>query len=68
MKIDKNTTLADILAIKDADKILSKYNVPCLSCPMAKLELNELKIGQIAKIYKLDLKGILKELNGKKDI
>lgn len=55
------------MEIKDAEKILAKYKVPCLTCPMAKMELNELKIGQVADMYKLDLKGILKELNGEKN-
>lgn len=63
MEINKNTILSEILNIKGADKILTKYNVPCLTCPMAKLELDELKIGQVAKMYNLDLKNILKELN-----
>jgi hypothetical protein len=62
-KITKDTTLSEILEIKKADKILTKYGVPCLTCPMAKFELNELKIGQVAEMYKLDLKNILKELN-----
>lgn len=62
-KIDQNMALRKILKIKGAKKILAKYNLPCLTCPMAKMELNQLKIGQVADIYKLDLKGILKELN-----
>jgi len=62
-KIDRNMTLREILEIKGTEKILAKYKVPCLTCPMAKMELTQLKIGQIADMYKLDLKGILKELN-----
>jgi len=62
-KIDRNMTLKEILEIKGAEEILAKYNLPCLSCPMAKLELDKLKIGQVADMYKLDLSGILKELN-----
>lgn len=62
-KIDRNTTLREILEIKGTENILAKYNFPCLSCPMAKMELDKLKIGQVADMYKLDLDGILKELN-----
>lgn len=62
-KITKNTTLSEILKIGNAEKVLNKYGVPCLTCPMAKMELNKLKIGQVAGIYELNLTGILKELN-----
>ena len=37
--------------------------VPCLSCPMAAMEIDELEIGNVCKIYGLNLKKILKELN-----
>ncbi len=63
MKINKNTTLKEILSKAGSQKIMAKYGVPCLSCPMANYEINELKIGQVAKIYSLDIKGLLKELN-----
>lgn len=62
-KINSKTTLEKILEVKNAEKILTKYNVPCLSCPMAKFEIAELKIGDICKIYNIDLKNILKDLN-----
>lgn len=65
--INKNTTLKKIIEKPGAERILSKYGVPCLTCPMAKLELNKLKIGQVADMYGLDLKGMLKELNNKKN-
>lgn len=48
---------------KGADKILGKNGVPCLSCPMAPMEINKLKIGEVCKAYKLNLEKILKELN-----
>ena len=59
----KDTTLAEILQKEGADKILAKYNVPCLTCPMAKFEMEKLKIGEIAKMYNLDLEKILADLN-----
>ena len=62
-KVTLNTTLKKILELKGAEKILFKYNVPCLSCPLASLELKALTIGQVAKAYGLDLEKILKELN-----
>lgn len=61
--INQNSTLADLLKVKGAEKILAKYGVPCIYCPMAKFELDKLKIGEVCKIYQLPLKKILKDLN-----
>ena len=63
--ITKNTTLAKIMDEKDGAKILMKNGVPCLSCPMASFEIDKLKIGEVCKMYKLDLEKILKEVNKK---
>jgi len=65
MKITENTTLAEILEKPELVKILAKYNLPCLGCPMAKFEMENLKIGEICKMYGIDLEGILKALNKK---
>ena len=65
MKIDKDTTLAEILKFPEAEKVLAKYNLPCLGCPFAKFEMENLKIGEVCKMYGIDLKGLLKELNEK---
>jgi len=61
--ITKDTTLADILKKKGAEKVLAKYNLPCLTCPMAKFELENLKLGQVCKMYGIDADELLKELN-----
>ena len=63
MKLNKDTTLAEIIKIKGAKKVLSKYDLPCLHCPMARFEMQNLKIGAIAKQYSIDIKNLLKELN-----
>jgi hypothetical protein len=63
MKITKTTTLEKILELKNGEEILAKNNVPCVSCPMAEMELSSLKIGEVCKMYRLDLEKILKELN-----
>jgi len=62
-KITSDTTLAEILKYSQTEKILLKYNLPCLGCPMAVYEMGILKIGQAAKMYNIDLKNLLKELN-----
>lgn len=64
-KITQKTTLAKILEQKGAEEILHKNGVPCMSCPMAQFEVNELEIGKVCKAYKLDAEKILKELNQK---
>lgn len=62
-KITKDTTLAELLDKPEAEKILAKYNLPCLGCPFAKFEMENLKIGEVCKMYDIDLKNLLKELN-----
>ena len=62
-KITKNTTLAEVLEYSGAEKILVKHNVPCVTCPFAKMEMDKLKIGQICKMYKIDIDKLLTELN-----
>lgn len=63
MKITKNTTLAKVLEIKGAEKILLKYEMPCLHCAMAQMEMASLKLGDICSMYGINLDKMLKELN-----
>ena len=63
MKITKNTTLAKVLEINGAEKILSKFQMPCLGCAMAQIEMDTLKLGDICNMYGIDLDKLLKELN-----
>jgi hypothetical protein len=62
-KITSKEKLKEILQINGAEEILTKYGVPCLSCPMASFEADKLEIGKVCKMYGLNLKKILKELN-----
>lgn len=64
-KIGKDTTLAEILKYPGIEEILVKYNLPCLSCPLASFEIKMLKIGDVCKMYGIDLENLLKELNEK---
>ena len=63
MKITKNTTLDKILKVKGAEEVLAKHNVPCLTCPMAQMEMDTLNIGDICNMYNIDLKKVLEDLN-----
>jgi len=62
-KIGKDATLGKILKKRGAGAVLDKYGVPCMSCPMAAVEIEKLEIGEVCKIYGLNLAEILKELN-----
>ena len=61
--IKKTTTLKELLNLKGGMEILAKYNLPCLSCPMAAYEIAELKIGEVAEMYGLDSEKIIKDFN-----
>ncbi|MFO7872595.1 MAG: DUF1858 domain-containing protein [Candidatus Undinarchaeales archaeon] len=63
-KFDKDTKLEEVLTPEYAD-ILVKYKMPCIGCPMARMEAGQLTLGQIGKNYGLDLEGLLKDLNEK---
>ena len=63
MKITKDITLAKVLEINGAEKILLKFQMPCLHCPMAQMEMASLKLGDICNMYGIDLDKLLKELN-----
>lgn len=53
--------------MKNGEEILTKYNLPCLSCPMAALEIDKLEIGQVAEMYGIDADKLIKELNKNQD-
>jgi len=61
--ITKNTTLEEILKYPKANTILIEFGVPCLSCPMAAIEMNKLKIGEICETYGIDCDKLIKKLN-----
>jgi len=60
--VDENTTLKEIFNKKGAEKILEKFNFPCLHCPMASQEIDFLKLGDVCRTYGIDLEEVLKEL------
>lgn len=61
--ITKDTTLAKILEFPEGKKILEKYNLPCLSCPFAKYEMENLKISEVCKMYGINFKKLLRDLS-----
>jgi len=63
MEFTNKSTLEEILEFSGAEDILLKYDVPCLGCPMARLEMQNLNIGQICAMYGIDLEKLLTDLN-----
>jgi len=62
-KFNKESKLSEALELKDAAEILTKYNFPCLTCPMMAMEMDQLTIGGICEKYGIDLEKVLEELN-----
>lgn len=62
-KITKDSTLKEIMKIKGAEEILRKGGVPCVSCPMAQMELEFLKLGEVCERYGIKVEKVLGELN-----
>jgi hybrid cluster-associated redox disulfide protein len=62
-KITEEMTLIEILNFPRAREVLEKHSLPCLHCPMAAFELGTLRIGEVAKMYGIDLKSLLDDLN-----
>lgn len=65
INITAKTKLAKIIEKKGAGEVLAKNGVPCMSCPMAAMEMDKLEIGKVCKMYGLNSGKILKELNKK---
>lgn len=63
MKITEKTPLGKILKHKEAEKVLLKYNFPCLFCPFSKMEIGNLEIGKVCEIYGIDGQKVIEELN-----
>ena len=63
--ITKDTILADIIKDPKKEEILMKFNLPCLSCPMAASEVGILKLGEVCQMYNIKIEDLLKELNNK---
>jgi hypothetical protein len=63
MEINEETPLEDLLKNPKATAVLAKHGLPCLFCPAISFEMGLLKLGQVAKVYGLDAKALIKELN-----
>ncbi len=62
MKITENSTLKEVLKIEGIEKVLLKHNVPCVSCPFAKIEMENLTLKNIAESYNINLKKLVDDI------
>lgn len=62
-KFTSETTLEKVFAFPNSELVLSKHQVPCLGCPMAKIEASTLTIGQVSQMYGLDEAALIADLN-----
>lgn len=62
-KITKNTTLSEVFQYAKAKEILAECDLPCLSCPMARYEMEELTLKLLAERFNINLETLLKSLN-----
>jgi len=65
-KYNKDTTLEEVLKHPQGEEILGEMKIPCLSCPMAQMEMSRLTLGQICEQYDINLKELLSKLNKNK--
>ncbi len=63
VKFTKNATISQILKHPEGKKILAKYHLPCLHCPMAAYEIGRLKVGKVSRTYGINVENLLTELN-----
>ena len=59
----ENSTLNEAVSRDNGVAILVKHGVPCPTCPMASMEMDQLNLGMICSTYGLDIDALLKELN-----
>lgn len=62
-RITEDTTLEDILRHPGTSSILVKHGIYCPTCPFARFEMSKLRIGDVARTYRVNIDNLLKELN-----
>ncbi|MDD4049782.1 MAG: DUF1858 domain-containing protein [Candidatus ainarchaeum sp.] len=63
MKITSETKLKELLEREDIFEILMAHGFPCVTCPMARMEMDILEIGAVCEMYGIDQISLLEDLN-----
>jgi len=61
-EISEGTPLAEVLKIPGAIQVLLRNNFPCVTCPLALFEAGTMTVGEVARMYGLDVEKIVREL------
>lgn len=62
-KFTEETTIEEVLKHPRAALVLARHGIPCPTCPLARVEMGRLKLGEVARAYGADLERLLEELN-----
>lgn len=62
-KFTKKTKLEQVLARDETKEILLKHKVPCVTCPFAQAEMDQITLEAIGDMYGIDLEKLIKDLN-----
>ncbi len=63
MKYTKKTTMSEATKNPEAEKVLTKFQIPCLYCAMAKFEMDFLTLSDVCQRYGIDIDELLQKLN-----
>lgn len=61
--ITEKSTLKEVLEHQGLEEVLRENGFPCVSCPMAKMEMDKLEIGYVCDTYGIDKIQLIKKLN-----
>jgi len=63
MKVTPDTKLKEIIETPEVFEILMAHGFPCVTCPMARMEMDFLEVGAVCEMYGIDQISLLEELN-----
>lgn len=63
MKITSKTKLKELLEREDIFEILMAHGFPCVTCPMARMEMDFLEVGAVCEMYGINEIDLLEDLN-----
>jgi hypothetical protein len=61
--VTEKSTLKEVLEHEGLEEVLMENGFPCVSCPMAKMEMDKLEIGFVCDRYDIDKVQLIKKLN-----
>ena len=62
-RFTEETTVEEVLKHPKAVIILARHGIPCPTCPLVRVEMGNLKLGDVARAYGADLERLLEDLN-----